>query len=108
MRETFDLSKEKGIILPENLQNFRKLMDICWKSSELSRVIALRDEEKIRGENSLTGKLGTLGNDYQHIFDVYSKTDPSKEEINEWLENIQKFLIKLSKIIDEMVIPANK
>ncbi len=108
MRETFDSSKEKGIILPENLQNFRKLMDICWESLELSRLIALRDEEKIRGENSLTGKLGTLGNDYQHIFDVYSKTDPSKEEINEWLENIQKFLIKLSKIIDEMVIPANK
>lgn len=108
MRETFDPSKEKGIILPENLQNFRNLLDICWKSSELSRLIALRDEEKMKGKNSLTGKLGPLGNKYQHIFDVYSKRNPNKEEINEWLMNIQNFLIEFSKIIDEMVIPANK
>lgn len=109
MMETFDSLEGKKLKLSENVQNLRNVLDICKGCPEFSNLLVLEDEERLKGDASISGKLRNLGEEYQRIFDFYNEKDPNnKKDFNELYKNLQSFLVELAKIFDEKVKPEGK
>ena len=110
MRETLNSSEGRKMNLNENIQNLRNVLGICKSCIISSPLLTLKDEGRINGNGSLSGRLMALalGNKYKDLFSSGEMNPNDEEEFNERYMKVQKFLIELGKIFDEMVVPGSK